>query len=192
MAVTADPVFAVFTGGEKGELMRAAKIVNGVVETYIEVGEFTADWVAPADSKIGYAWDGEKFTAPVVFVDLPALKVRLAAAVDDHIAVILQRWLRFQAGYVKREAAAREYVAAGCTGDPGIWITAFAEPAGLSSADAAALILMQAEALNTALEKLEAARMAKYSIHAATTPEAAEAEYQSIIATADAIARELK
>lgn len=164
-------------------------------ESYIEVTpEQQARWTL---YRMNAALDGlEVMPAPAPtdppVVHLEVLKKGLVMSVDDYIAAILQKWLRFQAGYEKREAVARAYVAAGCDGDPGVWITAFAEPAGLSNADAAALIVMQADALQTALEKLEAARMGKYRIHAASTPEAARAEYQSIIATADAIAKELK
>lgn len=44
--------------------MRAALIVSGKVESFIEVEEFTDDWVAPGPSKIGWLWDGRVFSDP--------------------------------------------------------------------------------------------------------------------------------
>lgn len=42
--------------------MRAARIVDGRVVDYIEVEEFTDDWVPPGASRVGWLWDGRAFT----------------------------------------------------------------------------------------------------------------------------------
>lgn len=124
-------------------------------------------------------------------VDLPALRARLVANVDDHIAAITTRWTRFETEYVEREAAARAFAAAGYVGDPGIWVTGFAVPAGLSNTAAANLIISQADGLRTALELLGAQRMAKYNIVSAGTAATAQAAHDAIIAQANIIAAAL-
>jgi hypothetical protein len=121
-------------------------------------------------------------------VDVGALKAALIASVDDTIAAICARWLRFEAGYVKREAAARAFVADAYVGDPGIWVTAFSSAAGMTDADASDLIIVQADGLRVALENLEALRMTKYGIQAAVDAISAQAAHDSIIAQANAIA----
>lgn len=135
--------------------------------------------------------NGGVVPAVLSLAELAALRQQLVTTVDDRIAEILARWLRFEAGYVAREAAARAFVAAEYLGDPGIWVTGFAEPAGLTNAAAANLIITQADGLRGALEQLEAARMLKYRILAANSAATAYAEYDSIIVRADEIARAL-
>lgn len=44
--------------------MRAAQIVDGVVVNFIEVDEFTEDWIDPTGAVLGSTWDGEVFTDP--------------------------------------------------------------------------------------------------------------------------------
>lgn len=122
---------------------------------------------------------------------LVALKSNLTGSVDDTIAAICGRWTRFQAGYEKREAAARTFKAASYVGDPGVWVTAFSTAAGMSNTAAANLIIAQADALHGALEALEALRMTKYGILAATSPAAAQTAHDSILSQAAAIAAAL-
>lgn len=124
----------------------------------------------------------------------PALaptKVTLVEAVDAKIAGIYNRWLRFEAEYVAREAAARAFKAGGYAGDPGVWVTSFSSNAGLSNQTAADLIIAQADGLRTALQALGALRMAKYGISAASTVASAQAAHDAIISQADAIAAAL-
>jgi hypothetical protein len=125
-------------------------------------------------------------------VDQAALKAALASSVDSHIAGIYARWTRFETEYAVREAAARAFVAAGYEGDPGVWVTSFSGPAGLSDAAAADRIIAQADALHAALEQLAALRMAKYGILGAADAGAAQAAHDDIIAQADVIAAGLQ
>lgn len=118
-------------------------------------------------------------------------KATLIEAVDTKIAGIYNRWLRFEAEYVAREAAARAFKAAGYVGDPGVWVTSFSSNTGMSNTAAANLIIGQADGLRTALQALGALRMAKYGIQAAGTVAGAYGAYDSIIAQADAIAAAL-
>lgn len=154
----------------------------------IEVDEATADnWTG---YRMNAARDGVEVLPPAepVAFDLAALKQQLAAAVDTTIAAIYSRWLRFEAEYVAREAAARAFVAAGYAGDPGRWITGFATPAGMTNAAAADLIITQADGLRVALEGLGEQRMAKYGILSAADAGAAQAAHDAIIQQAMAIA----
>lgn len=112
---------------------------------------------------------------------------RLAADTDARIAAIYNRWTRFDQEYVAREAAARAFAAAGYEGDCSVWVTSFAEPAGLPLQAAADIIISQADALRGALEQLGALRMRKYEITRALTAPAAQAAYDSIINQAAAI-----
>jgi hypothetical protein len=114
-------------------------------------------------------------------IELANTKSRLTNAIDDLIASVYARWTRFESEYVTREGAARAFVAAGYTGDPGLWITSFAEPAGLEVAAAANLIVGQADQLRAAQEQLGALRMQKYTIHSATTADAAQAAHDVIV-----------
>lgn len=73
-------------------------------------------------------------------------------------------------------------------GDAERWLlTSFAEPAGLTMQVAADRIIVQADALRTALEQLGALRMRKYEITRAPSAPAAQAAYDSIISQAAAI-----
>jgi hypothetical protein len=88
----------------------------------------------------------------------------LAEQVDTTIAGIYLNWTRFQAEYEFREKAARAYQAADYTGECGVWISAFAVAAGLTSRAACDLILLQSDGLRAAQESLGALRMRKYEL----------------------------
>jgi class 3 adenylate cyclase len=134
--------------------------------------------------------DGVEAIAPIS-IDLPALKSRLIDEVDTTIAAIYSRWLRFEAAYVAREAAAREFKAGGYVGDPGRWVTAFADAAAMTNAAATDLVISQADGLRSALEDLDAVRMDKYRIKAAADVGSAQAAHDAIILQANAIASAL-
>lgn len=83
----------------------------------------------------------------------------------DAYAVTQYTYLnRFEVEYRERAAAARRYREAGYSGEPGIWITSFAEAAGLEPAPAADRIISQAEALADAFAQLAALRMRKREV----------------------------
>lgn len=124
---------------------------------------------------------------PVPTVDLPALRLRLMAAVDDRIAAIYARWTRFETEYTAREAAARAFVAAEYEGAASVWVSAFATATGMECAAAADLIIAQADALHTALELLGALRMRKYEIASAEDAAGAQAAHDDIVSQANTI-----
>jgi hypothetical protein len=123
--------------------------------------------------------------------ELKETKDALVKSVDDFIAGIYSKWMRFEAEYKEREAAARAFAAGGYNGDPSVWVASFATSAGKTPQQAADLIILQADGLRTALENLGALRMTKYSIQSAASAEAAQAVRDSIIAQATAIAAAL-
>ena len=125
---------------------------------------------------------------PVPQPALAPLQAQLMAQVDSLVASIYANWTRFQQEYQNREAAATTYAANGYQGEPGIWVTSFAQAAGYDNKTAAELILGQANQLNSALMALGAQRMAKYSIAKATTPQAATDAYNAVVADIKSIA----
>lgn len=119
---------------------------------------------------------------------LPEIKAALAGDVDDQVAAIYSRWTRFQMAYQEREAAAIAFRAANYEGDPGEWITKFAEPAKLTLREAADRVLLQAAGMREALKLLDAQRMRKYEILGAVDQVTATAAHASILAEAGKIA----
>lgn len=172
--------------------MRAAQLdENNVVTGIYMVGDlaFMPNLVADIDGTagVGHVFDSETVTfaapdaLPAQVESLSVAKLRLADAVDSLVAAVYQRWTRFEPEYTAREKAAREYVAAGSVGNPGVWIVSFAVPAGLTSEVAASRIIEQADALREALEDLAALRMAKYGIFGAADMAGAQAAHDGIV-----------
>jgi hypothetical protein len=126
---------------------------------------------------------------PVVF-DLNAHKALLAASVDDYISAIYSRFTRFDMEYVKREEAARAFIA-DPTGEAGVWVEAFSTNAGIPVDTAAQLIIQQAGQLRNALEVLGSLRMKKYGIFKATTKEDADSVKEDVFAAVEVIAKTL-
>lgn len=123
---------------------------------------------------------------------LKTVKDDLVKKVDDLIAGIYAKWMRFEAEYKEREAAARAFVQAGYTGDPSDWVTSFASSADKTNEQAANLIIAQADGLRSALKQLGALRMTKYAILSAPDAGAAQVKHDEIIAQANAIAASLQ
>lgn len=119
---------------------------------------------------------------------LAACKARLADAIDSKVADIYSNWMRFSQEYLEREAAAQAFKDAGYVGDPGEWVTGFAEPAGLDLKTAADRILSQSVSLRGALAALGAQRMRKYEVIGAADCPSAQAAYDDIVAKIAAIA----
>jgi hypothetical protein len=119
--------------------------------------------------------------APAPAPDLAVIQTQLMAQVDNFVATAYSNWTRFQQEYLNRESAAQTFANNNFVGDPGIWVTAFAQAAGYDNKTAAKLILGQATQLNSALSSLAAQRMRKYEIKAATTLDDAQAAFNSIM-----------
>jgi hypothetical protein len=115
-------------------------------------------------------------------------KAVLMEGIDAKVAAIYSTWMRFQAEYEAREAAAQAFKDAGYTGDAGIWVTGFAAAAGLTAQAAADRILVQSVSLRGALEGLGALRMRKYELLAATDEDTARQRRDAIFTAIDTLA----
>lgn len=83
----------------------------------------------------------------------------------DAYAVAKYAYLnRFEVEYRERATAARSFRNAGYSGEPSIWITSFAQAAGIDSRSATDRIIVQADALTDAFAQLAALRMRKYEV----------------------------
>lgn len=119
------------------------------------------------------------------------ISISLMAAVDSLVASIYDKYNRFQQEYLLREAAAQTFKDSGYVGDPGVWVTAYAQAVGISNQQAADTILGQATALNGALQVLGSLRMKKYSIKNAADIPGCYAAYNSLVAEITTIAAQL-
>lgn len=97
-------------------------------------------------------------------VNLEQLKISLMHSIDNMASDIASYWTRFSDEYYEREEAAKAFAKANFEGEPSIWITGFAQPAGLDNKTATQLILKQAEQLRNMQAKLGALRMRKYEL----------------------------
>ncbi len=84
--------------------------------------------------------------------------------VDEVAAQVIAKWSRFAEEYKERELAASAYQAANYSGYVSIYISSFADSAGLDYVSATDLILKQANGLRTLQEKLAIERMRKYEL----------------------------
>jgi hypothetical protein len=125
---------------------------------------------------------------PVPTPALLPLQQSLMAQIDTYVADVYAQWTRFEQEYLLREQAATAFAAQQYQGDPGIWVTAFAQAAGYDNKTAAELILGQANQLNSALMALGAQRMAKYKIMAATDAASAQIAYNAVMSDIKSIA----
>lgn len=113
------------------------------------------------------------------------------AQIDTNVAAVYSQFTRFQMEYEQREKAAIAYKAAGYTGDPTIWLSAFADSNGISYKMCADLVLSQSDQLRGAVTRLGEYRMNKYKVKNAATIEEAETEFNTIVANIAALARSL-
>jgi hypothetical protein len=123
---------------------------------------------------------------------LDLIKTELMSYIDTSVANVYSTWMRFQAEYEAREAAAQAFKAAGYEGDAGIWVTGFATAAGLTPQAAADKILVQSVSLRGALSSLGALRMRKYEIMACTDAVSARAKYDEIVANVATLATSIQ
>ncbi|CUA82082.1 MULTISPECIES: hypothetical protein [Gulbenkiania] len=111
--------------------------------------------------------------------------------IDARAEAIYRRWTRFEAEYRARAAAAQAFKDAGYKGDPGIYVTSFATPTGITLRAATDLILSQALALQVAQDRLAGLRMRKYEVARLTAAEEALAVTDAICAEMDTVEREI-
>jgi hypothetical protein len=172
------------TGRVTGSLQQpaSARLPDGMIEcTAEQAGAFAQHRV-----------DLSGATPAVVGIDaatwLNTLKVQLSADIDQTVASVYATWMRFQAEYEGREAAAQAYKDAGYTGDVSVWISGFADAANKTAQEATDLILQQSVSLRGALEQLGTIRMRKYEVLMAADCDTASAAHASIIAAIQAVA----
>lgn len=128
-----------------------------------------------------WKWDGVEWQPTAEYVAwLSEHTNTLSVKIDEAVAKVYSKWLRFDAEYTAREAAARQYLV---DATPSEWISGFATPAGLTEVQAATLIVQQADALRSALEQLGTQRMRKYAVKAATRLSEAQAVADDILNT---------
>lgn len=169
--------------------MKAALIENGVVVAIV-TGDVAGGVAIPDGLAVAPGWlylDGQ-FVAPAPLA-LDAIKAPMIERIDAKAAAIYSRWTRFEAEYRAREAAAQAFKDGGYQGESGLYVSSFAEPAGLSARDAADAILAQAAALRAAQDALASLRMRKYEIARAADIAAAQALADEIVASMDDVAR---
>lgn len=181
--------FSKTTGGFYDVAVHGRNIPSDAVE--ITRGEYEALASARARGIVVADADGRPIAVEPYHPSLDEQKTALSINVDNHISAIYNTFTRFEREYVEREAAARAFKATDYIGDATIWVTAFANSAGMSDQAAADLIIAQADQLHAALESLAAIRMRKFQILSAADVDAAETLYTAIISDADDVAAEL-
>jgi hypothetical protein len=126
-------------------------------------------------------------------INQPLDRAALAAQIDAAVAAIYAKPITFSKEYEDREAEALAYKAAGYVGDVPPRVKGFADPAGFAPPNGAGyqaatdLILAQAAQLRGALPLLSDLRMRKYEVLRAATDEAAQAAFDQITASIQAI-----
>lgn len=85
-------------------------------------------------------------------------------SIDNTAAAVTSHWTRFTTEYEESEKAAIEYKAAGYAGDASVFITSYADAAGVTYQQATDTILQQADGLRSLQSALRAERMRKYAL----------------------------
>lgn len=113
-------------------------------------------------------------------------RVQLIDEIDKKAETIYSVWTRFEAEYKARKEAAEVFKASGYKGEPSIYITSFATPAGVDNKTATDIILQQAAGLQKLQDHLGALRMRKYELkHPNLTLEQLQAIRDDIIKQMD-------
>lgn len=111
-------------------------------------------------------WDGEKWVLnqqrQAEFAN--EKRQQLIDSIDNTAAQYLEKWTRFTSEYEARESAALAYQSADYQGEASVYITGFAQAAGLDLRTATKLILKQAVQLRATLEQMSVLRMRKYEL----------------------------
>ncbi len=89
---------------------------------------------------------------------------RSITSIDNTAAAVTSYWTRFTTEYEESEKAAIEYKAAGYEGDASVFITSYADAAGVTYQQATDTILQQADGLRSLQASLRAERMRKYAL----------------------------
>lgn len=113
-----------------------------------------------------HEWDGKAWVIPLEKMTalLAEKRAQLIDEIDKKAETIYSVWTRFEAEYKARKEAAEVFKASGYKGEPSIYITSFATPAGVDNKTATDIILQQAAGLQKLQDHLAALRMRKYEL----------------------------
>ena len=135
-----------------------------------------------------HEWDGKAWVIPPEKLTalLAEKRAQLIDEIDKKAETIYSVWTRFEAEYKARKEAAEVFKASGYKGEPSIYITSFATPAGVDNKTATDIILQQAAGLQKLQDHLAALRMRKYELkHPNLTLEQLQAIRDDIIKQMD-------
>ena len=135
-----------------------------------------------------HEWDGKAWEIPPEKLTalLAEKRAQLIDEIDKKAETIYSVWTRFEAEYKARKEAAEVFKASGYKGEPSIYITSFATPAGVDNKTATEIILQQAAGLQKLQDHLAALRMRKYELkHPNLTLEQLQAISHDIIKQMD-------
>lgn len=135
-----------------------------------------------------HEWDGKAWVIPPEKMTalLAEKRAQLIDEIDKKAETIYSVWTRFEAEYKARKEAAEVFKASGYKGEPSIYITSFATPAGVDNKTATDIILQQAAGLQKLQDHLAALRMRKYELkHPNLTLEQLQAISDDIIKQMD-------
>lgn len=172
-------------------MARFATIDAGRVTNIIEAEAAFAASIGAIDAAgaaIGDLWNGSTFSKPA---PPPFDRVAAGKEIDAAVIAVYDRPMALSKEYEAREKAAADYKAAGYTGTVPARLAGFAAPAGMTSTDAADLILEKAAQLRNALDLLSDLRMRKYEVQRATTEAEARTAYADVITEIAAVAASL-
>nr|DAT56572.1 MAG TPA: tail fiber assembly protein [Caudoviricetes sp.] len=153
-----------------------------------ELGVIPEGYTAiPPESEL-CEWDGSAWVIPPEKMTalLAEKRAQLIDEIDKKAETIYSVWTRFEAEYKARKEAAEVFKASGYKGEPSIYITSFATPAGVDNKTATDIILQQAAGLQKLQDHLAALRMRKYELkHTNLTLEQLQAIRDDIIKQMD-------
>ena len=135
-----------------------------------------------------HEWDGKAWVIPLEKMTalLAEKRAQLIDEIDKKAETIYSVWTRFEAEYKARKEAAEVFKASGYKGEPSIYITSFATPAGVDNKTATDIILQQAAGLQKLQDHLAVLRMRKYELkHPNLTLEQLQAIRDDIIKQMD-------
>lgn len=135
-----------------------------------------------------HEWDGKAWVIPLEKMTalLAEKRAQLIDEIDKKAETIYSVWTRFEAEYKARKEAAEVFKASGYKGEPSIYITSFATPAGVDNKTATDIILQQVAGLQKLQDHLAALRMRKYELkHPNLTLEQLQAIRDDIIKQMD-------
>ena len=154
-------------------------IETGKQVEHTELGELPQNLTKMKPLDVPCKWDGSKWVkdeAKQAELNAHTLQ-QLTESIDNKATTIYTTWTRFESEYKARQAAAEAFKAANYQGEPSIYITSFAVPAGVDNKTATDIILQQAAGLQKLQDHLSVLRMRKYELK---HPDLTTAQMQAI------------